>query len=94
MSRSIDAADARSVLALIVSNASFPPPTRRRGARTHPLTEPIRDELRSLQVVDGSGPTLPTFRGMEDRMLDLLMVVLTLVAFAVFVAMVAWLERV
>jgi len=27
-------------------------------------------------------------------MLDLLMVVLTLVAFAVFVAMVAWLERV
>ncbi|HET8526699.1 MAG TPA: hypothetical protein VFM81_08690 [Actinomycetota bacterium] len=28
------------------------------------------------------------------RLLDLLMVVLTLVAFAVFVAMVAWLERI
>jgi hypothetical protein len=57
------------------------------------LTDPIRRCPGSLRVLDERGPTLQESRK-EDRMLDLLMVVLTLVAFAVFVAMVAWLERV
>jgi hypothetical protein len=43
-----------------------------------------------------TGPVLRCGRDTQRRrrMLDLLMVILTLVAFAVFVAMVAWLERV
>jgi hypothetical protein len=44
------------------------------------LTDPV---LRCLRT-----------EGRRTEMLDLLMVVLTLVSFAVFVALVAWLERV
>lgn len=58
------------------------------------LTDPIRGGPASLRVLHGAGPTLQGVVEKEGRMLDLLMVVLTLVSFVVFVAMVAWLERV
>lgn len=57
------------------------------------LTDPICADPGSLRVVDGAGPTLQGSRR-RTGMLDLLMVILTLVSFAVFVALVAWLERV
>jgi hypothetical protein len=71
----------------------MPRPPHARARRAVVLTEPIHHRHASLRLLDGAGSTVRG-DGKGLSMLDLLMVVLTVVAFASFFALVAWMERI